>query len=587
MSKTVEASLRELAAAPAYRNLAPGLVRLADDVGAGRTAHWRNVDLLAFFDADSVVGQRRGPVAWFADRVEVVRTILLFLPLLVTWGGIYFAVRAYRELLGAPQAEQALFADASFLQMWTRGFGDRTWVTLDVVALLDFCAILAVVVFYVGGTSLQRRAADAEERNRLLGADGLRDVLVETGAVLRDDDDQAVDRLTDSAKELLPVYQDTLRLLVGAQDTMGRLVGDGRANIDELVRATGDLARTGTTIAAGARSLAEPTTALATRVKEMETATGSFTATVQEVGGALPAAREDLLDVVRGIGEIHRDLLGVHAGRIDDLHRESAAHGAAVAELAKARGELSASIKEGQRSVGEFVRAADTISVGGKAIVDSSNGLRSHVEALADSTDRFGTRVDALVAGAEGLGTRLPAAQQQVLDVLTGIHALGVKLDGIHARQEVVAQELGVLADNPLATAQSAARTAKLAKETEAALQAAVAALPAQMAELRESVVMALDRELEERRVAAGRVGESFGRFDESAVKAVHALQRAVDDLRSAPAVLLPDLHAVSAELADSARQSRELVALMTRLVELDGQAKRRWWRRGSGGGTR
>ncbi|WP_146173953.1 hypothetical protein [Saccharothrix carnea] len=583
MSKSPEASLRELAGSPAYRDLAPGLVRLADDLGNGDTAPWRGVDLLAFFDAEAVVGQRRGVVAWCARHVDVVRTVLLFLPLLVTWGGIYFAVQAYRELLGAPRAEQEVFADASFLQMWTRGFGDRTWVTLDVVALLDFCAILAVVVFFVGGTLLQRRAAEAEERDRLLKADALRDVLIEAGAAVRRVDDQAVDRLTDSAKELLPVYDETLRRLVDAQKVLADLVDDGRANITELVRATGDLAQTGTVIAGSAKSLEVPTAELATRVREMETVTGAFAAGVQQVNANLPAARDDLLAVVRAVGELHGQLNGIYHARVDDLRSEAAAHSAAVAELAKTREELVVSIEAGKRSLADFADAAKDIAVGGRAIVDSSDGLKSTVESLARSTDRFGDRVDTLVTGAEGLNSRLPAAQQQVLDVLAGIRDVGAKLDDIHARQEVVTQELGVLADNPLAAATAANRTAKLAKETEAVLRTVVADLPAQMEHLRKSVVVALDRELEERRAAAGLVGDSFVRFDESAVKAAQALQRAVDDLRAAPALLLPELHAVSVELADSAQQSRRVVEAMTRVVELDGQVRRRWWRRGSG----
>src|SRR6266702_4735699 len=161
----VVAELRKLADEPAYDNLGPTLKQLAEDIDSGRHNPWRKVDLMSFFDADTVLGEDQRSTR-LAHYIELIRNILLFLPLLITWGGIYAAVSAYQALLNAPAAAQAEFTNASFLQMWTRGFGNRTWVTLDVVALSDFVAILVVIVFFVAGTWLERRGADDAERAR-------------------------------------------------------------------------------------------------------------------------------------------------------------------------------------------------------------------------------------------------------------------------------------------------------------------------------------------------------------------------------------------------------------------------------------
>ncbi len=144
----ISQDLDELAAKPSCRNLASTLTQLATDFRAGEIGRWTSVDLLRILDPDEVVLDRSDKLNQRLASLDFIRTLALFLPLLFTWGGIFFAVQAYRGLLNAPPEEQAKFQDASFLQMWTRGFGDRTWVTLDVVALLDFVAITAVVILW-------------------------------------------------------------------------------------------------------------------------------------------------------------------------------------------------------------------------------------------------------------------------------------------------------------------------------------------------------------------------------------------------------------------------------------------------------
>ncbi|WNV87629.1 hypothetical protein [Umezawaea sp. Da 62-37] len=585
---TIVAKLRNLADEPAYHGSTADLRRLADDLESGNSAPWRKRELRAFFDIDSVVGDDRTGVARVARHMDLVRNLLLFLPLLFTWGGIFLAVRAYRSLLNAPLAEQAQFADASFLQMWTRGFGGRTWATFDVVAMVDFLAILAIIVFFVVGTVLQRRASTAEEADRVRKVDVLRSALAEAAHEVGSDGD-VVDRLTASVETLLPAYQETLDRMVSSQREMNRLVSSGQANIADLVRATGDLAVTGTAIAASAKDLESPAAALVSHVRAMETTTGSFASTVAAITTDLPSTRAGLLAVVTSVGELNRELRDMYTGRIEDLRKESAAYSVAVGELTAARQDLADSIDRGRHNVDAFVSATETLGVGASAVVTSSDDLKFTVAALAATTERFGGTVESLVSGTRDLASGLPAAQAGVLEVLAAIGDLGRKMEDIYARQEVVAQELGVLADNPLATAQAAKRTAEVARDAEKALAATVSALPEQMDRMRAAILTALDLELEERRAAAASVGDSFGTFSGAAVDAARSLKQAVDELRTFPGPL-PDLRAAADELARSLEQSRLLVDELTHSVRDGGGAqgdplsRRRWpWGRMAG----
>ncbi len=546
---------------PAYQNFAADLERLAGDLRAGNTAAWRRVDLMSYFDAGSVVGRAGGVLAFLARHVEIVRNVLLFTPLLFTWVGIFAAVQAYRELLAAPWEEQAQFEDASFLQLWTRGFGDRTWWTLDHVALCDFVALAAVIVTFLVGSWLQNRTAVVEEKDRRARVSELRAVLVSAGLAVRQEADALVDRISTSLHSLLPEYQKTIQRMVAAQQEMDGLVTSGKENIALMVQATGELAISSTTIAESAKSMESPTGQLAGHMHGVETATRAFAENLGHAATDMTAATSGMADVVKGAGELNRELREVYANRVEELRQESSAHAAAVGELIEARNELNRSIESGRAGVAQWVRGTEAIAAGGSSVVDSAHELRDNVAALQAASEKFDQTVGAMVAGTQGLATQLPSAQKGVLDVLAAVTQLGRKLDGIYDRQERVVGNIAALADNPQAAANAAKRTAETARDAEIALRETVEALPGQMDQLRVAVVEAFDRELEQRRTAANSLGASVGEFNGTARETAAALRNAVDGLRSVPAQMVPELRTASQELADALEQCRKLVA--------------------------
>lgn len=571
---TAASRLDNLAGEPAYQNFEADLRRLAGDLRAGDTAAWRQVDLVSYFDAGSVVGRARGFRAALARHVEIVRNVLLFTPLFFTWVGIFAAVQAYRELLAAPWSEQAQFENASFLQLWTRGFGDRTWWTLDHVALCDFLALAAVIVTFLVGSWLQNRADTLAELDRGSKVSQLRSALIDAGLALRQEGAELVDQVSASLRSLLPEYQKTVHQLVAAQREMNTLVTNGTENITLMVRATGELATSSTAIAASAKSMEVPTGQLAVHVQGVGAASGDLATNLGQVASEFTTARNGMADVVEGAGALNRELRAAYTSRVDELRWESEAHAATVGELVEARHELSRSIESGRDAVTRWVQGTEAIAESGKSVVDTANGLRDNVDAMRVSSEKFGDSVDSMVTGTQSLAAQLPSAQKGVLDVLAAVTQLSKKLDGVHERQERLTANIAALADNPQAAASAAKRTADTAKAAEVALRQTVEALPAQMNQLRVSLVEAFDRELEHRRTAADSLGASIGKFNGTAGETAQALSNAVDGLRSAPTLMLPELRTASQDLAEALEQSR---ALVTELLAANGRRPRRW----------
>jgi methyl-accepting chemotaxis protein len=579
---TVANRLDNLASKRAYHNFSADLRRLAADLRAGNAAAWRRVDLVSYFDANSVVGRARGVLAAASRHVEIVRNVLLFTPLFFTWVGIFAAVQAYRELLAAPWEEQKQFEDASFLQLWTRGFGDRTWWTLDHVAMCDFVALAAVIVMFLLGSSLQNRTAAIEEKDRMKRLSELRSVLVDAGLALREEGSELVDRMSASLRSLLPEYQRTVQQLVAAQQEMSNLVTNGKDNISLMVRATGELAISSTTIAESAKSMESPTGQLAGHVHGVENATRDLAANLGHVANGITSAKDGMADVVKGAGDLNRELRDVYANRIEELRQESTAHAATVGELIEARRELNRSIESGRVGVAQWVRGTAAIAASGSSIVDSTNELREHVAALRAASEKFDQTVGSMVSGTQSFATQLPSAQKGVLEVLASVLQLSKKLDGVHERQERLTANIAALADNPQAAASAAKRTAETARDAEVALRQAVEALPGQMDQLRVAVVEAFDRELEHRRAAADSLGASVGEFNGTAGETAQALREAVEGLHSAPTLMLPELRTASQDLAEALDQCRGLVA---ELVAANGKKRRRFFPLAARGG--
>lgn len=141
--------------------------------GAGDLDRWAELDLVhSFVRPESVrAAVRPRPAPRFWAWAEAALGGLVFVPLLVTWGGLMQASSAYRALIGADPRQAA----RPFLQLWQTGFEGRLpgWAGFGDIArsaTLFIALLLALSVAHGlrrAGTERREAAAEAEAEDLL------------------------------------------------------------------------------------------------------------------------------------------------------------------------------------------------------------------------------------------------------------------------------------------------------------------------------------------------------------------------------------------------------------------------------------
>ncbi len=119
--------------------------------GGTSTDAWAASNIFQVIDPDTIAEEVRvrGSSDNLIRMLELARNALVFLPIAVTWLGIWLALEAYEQALDANPA----LADQSFLYLWQQGFEGRLWLTLGTIALIDgallsLVFVLTLVVFW-------------------------------------------------------------------------------------------------------------------------------------------------------------------------------------------------------------------------------------------------------------------------------------------------------------------------------------------------------------------------------------------------------------------------------------------------------
>ena len=111
--------------------LAQLLARLADSVRDGRE---REVEGYIEAVNPAVLAESiSGGHSVFWDLLEVVRNVLVFAPIAVTWFGLSLAAAAYAGLIGR-QPDQV---SKPFLLLWEGGFGGSLFLNFSTLAAID------------------------------------------------------------------------------------------------------------------------------------------------------------------------------------------------------------------------------------------------------------------------------------------------------------------------------------------------------------------------------------------------------------------------------------------------------------------
>lgn len=105
---------------------------------------WAVADIFQLIDPDTIADQVRNRGGGTVKALEVLRNVLVFMPIAVTWIGIWLALENYRRVVGANPD----LAELSFLYLWQEGM---LGLRLSTIALIDgiILGLVALLTFIV------------------------------------------------------------------------------------------------------------------------------------------------------------------------------------------------------------------------------------------------------------------------------------------------------------------------------------------------------------------------------------------------------------------------------------------------------
>ncbi|HEX6470636.1 MAG TPA: hypothetical protein VF069_16170 [Streptosporangiaceae bacterium] len=458
----VAARLRALADEERLSGRSAQLRRLADDLAnESGLERWAEIDLYAAFLRDDTIEARARPPLRRAigTALDLLPAILIFLPIVVTWIGLYNATLAYRQSRGDPN-----LVGKSFLEQWQTGFDHRLSERLyfDRIALWTLFGIGLLVAVSLAQALLRRRAdrLDAMEHATLTRrlATALTDADFQLSRYRLND----ASRLELGSRQLVEAADRVSRAGEVAQEIQ-REARDGLREVRESldrVRELADALLTGEqSVRAAGERLGDAVTGIGTRLDEVSAASGSVATAAADLSRSVSADSAGLRQAVEqavtsstekmrtAVGESQRDAAARLAGALDgsatsisralDEWRQEGAmyshrHETAADHLGQVVGSIERLMDRVARSLDRLpavvdrfeARSAETAQRMEQNTTEAAERL---VADLTKATDRLKKHLDRLVAG-------LPDADPGTQRVVTQMAALEAALDRLRER---------------------------------------------------------------------------------------------------------------------------------------------------------
>lgn len=282
---------------PSSQSAAERLRNLGDAVDGGQTADvWAAADIFQLIDPDTIAEQVRskGIGDDLVKLLELFRNALVFLPIAVTWIGIWLALESYGTAI---QANPSL-ADQSFLYLWQQGFDGRIWLTLSRIALID--GTLLGLVFLLTLIVLSRH--NQKERYAENIRDELASVLADAALVL-------TTRHTQQNMTLASQFERA------AQQLLSELQQE-RARIDEMAqrkeKELGDLAIFTRDFANSMQTTLTAVQALQQMPQQLGTMLNNLTASFQQLADQQRSQQHDLSQATQQAAAHIHQLMDTH-----------------------------------------------------------------------------------------------------------------------------------------------------------------------------------------------------------------------------------------------------------------------------------
>ncbi|MGW3362253.1 hypothetical protein ACWDOR_04850 [Streptosporangium canum] len=427
MDHELTVELRELAADPRLAARKDELCDLANAITDSDKAEcWCEIDLFAAFSAEDTIVPDSEPAETKWKRIPrwilvLFNSILVFVPIFVTWLGLMQATDAYGEVLRADGPEAAR---RPFLEMWQQGFDGRLteFFTFDNIAFYTLAAI-SVLIFWTIFENVMRNSAEQKE-----------DTSEHDLAVLR----ARLRRALTRASLLLGQVRLSSPTRFGTELTRTMteitLVGETARKaqtelVDALAQTWNAAQQTTETLTGSAIDVREAIATLGNHLAKIDIAHDDMTAAVEQISAMIDTVGSTTGQAVTSVGDqlstaISQTTLDMRRAFNEDLARSMTSLQGTVSALDTRVGELTSTTANIGRAVDH---ATDSIHLIGSATESAFrsaiSGLDSQVGELVGATASIGHTIDRTTVSLDSVGSTTEKAVGliggQIIDSLT------------------------------------------------------------------------------------------------------------------------------------------------------------------------
>jgi methyl-accepting chemotaxis protein len=396
---------------PASPSAAARLRNLSIAVQGGVNAEtWANTNIFQVVEPDTIAEQIRtqGKKEKVIRTMEMLRNALVFVPIAITWIGIWLALDTYSIALNAnPQ-----LADLSFLYLWQQGFEGRTWLTLSRLALID--GVLLLLVFALTVLVLwytNRKEQDADEIR-----DEVADALADAALVLNS-------RRTQQTTSFVHQFDQMARGLVHE-------LGQERKRVEELAarkeREVGDLS-------AFVQDFMRSTQSLLAAVQAVEQVPQQLGSVVNGLSASFQHLTEQQRDYQHTFTQATQQV-ATHLNQLTDVQR---ATGSSIQATGTNLQGVGVELKEMSADLRDAIHVANNLAMqNAQAISDMHATARNLASAQTQFRDSLAQERETIERGTQGMQTALQSLQQDYQSLEQGLQALSQFVGQLSSQQQ-------------------------------------------------------------------------------------------------------------------------------------------------------
>jgi ABC-type transporter Mla subunit MlaD len=428
---------------------------LADAIRTRATERWAGIDLTRIVDIPAISEAYTGRgglirlgirgTGWITFALEMLRSGLILVPIILTWDAIRQAVVSYQNLL----ADQPLKTQESFFVLWQRSFdgygsGSLATVAQEVATVIGIVVALTILVIAIDRLSKEWQAREGGKLRSSLNA-----VLVDATLELAKQKvepsnfashfEEAVRDLATSLKEAIGELTTSLnnelkgvtalteKTRTTFTEEMAQIKETSRSNraaAHDLAAFTTQLKQAGDSINAASGSMAQAANAVNTRVGALEEHVGRLT----QVQADMVSAMRDMSQTLAALAANERAMSEKQAASIETFTTElHTTLSEVVTNVRAAANGINVAATQVRQSGGDMNKAAANFNV-------AQEQLKQVVEALAREHVSQGRIVDSI--------NRTAATMS---DTLAKANALSQSLGQLPAQFDAIASSMKVI----------------------------------------------------------------------------------------------------------------------------------------------